>query len=133
MFRCKKMKFRGPQCDMQVRIVVESEDFFVVQHNNNDHSCGDAPIDSKSKGQLSKEIVDRIQSLFRSGTRMPKQVQRVLRSDKARNDIDYDSEPKIGQIKYQLQKYKKEIIGSGEISLGELKNFLTLMQKFRMM
>lgn len=118
------MKFRGPQCDMQIRIIVESEDSFIVQHNNIDHSCDDAPIESKSKVQLSQEIVDRIQSLFRSGTRMPKQVQKVLRSDRARNDIAYDSEPKIGQIKYQLQKYKKEIMGSGEISLGELKQFL---------
>lgn len=41
----------------------------------------------------------------------------------------YEVEPKIGQIKYQIQKYKKQVLGDGEISLGELKQFLLANSK----
>jgi hypothetical protein len=118
------MKLREKQCLRQIQIVFESQDRFVVQHNGKQHSCETAPIETTTVKKMEPEVIERIQNLFRAGVRMPKKVHMILRSERGRNEIQYDVEPTINQIKYQIQKYKKEIIGEGEISLGELKAFL---------
>jgi hypothetical protein len=88
------------------------------------HSCETEPIATTTKTKMEQEVIERIQNLFRAGVRMPKKVHMNLRSERGRNEIQYDIEPTINQIRYQIQKYKKEIIGQGEISLGDLKTFL---------
>lgn len=124
LFRCAKVKYRSKQCERQLQIVYLAQDSFSVQHNGKLHTCIETSQANKSKPQLEKDLIERIQSLFRSGTRMPKQVQSALRDDRSRGDIFYESEPTINQIIYQVMKYKAEIMGKGEISLGELKKFL---------
>lgn len=109
---------------MQIQIVYERQNCFLVQNNGEPHTCPAADDSSKTKKFVSVEVINRIQNLFRSGTRMPKQVQKVLRNDHARGEIQYQTEPTINQIRYQVKKYKEEVLGKGEISLGELQSFL---------
>lgn len=106
-------------------MIYENAETFIIQQNGRAHTCNEHPIESKAPQELSQQVISRIQNLFRSGTRMPKSVQKVLREDQARNDLEFDVEPTINQIKYQVQKYKKEQFGGSEITLGELKSFLT--------
>ena len=118
------MKARGKQCDAQVQIVFESEHKFSIQFNGKCHSCASMDECTKASKNVSVEIATRIKSLFRSGTRMPKSVQAVLRDDFDRGQLVHETEPSMNQIKYQIQKCKDETFGDGEISLGDLKSFL---------
>lgn len=124
MFRCSAVKAREKQCELQLQLVYEKEDVYHVQHNGRAHTCDQIPETSKAVPELEIQVIKRIQSLFRSGTRMPKSVQRTLRDDHARNEIEYSAEPTINQIKYQIRKYKDNEFGGSEISLGELETFL---------
>lgn len=69
LFRCKKMKFRGPQCEMKTQIVIKRDGNFMVQHNGLEHTCENASHGFKSKPQVSLEVINRIQNLFRSEVR----------------------------------------------------------------
>lgn len=65
-----------------------------------------------------------IGNLFRAGIRMPKRVQLLIGEANVQGRLAYQEEPSRNQIKHQLVKLKKEIYGSGEISLGELQQYL---------
>lgn len=124
LYRCSALKARSDQCDSRLQIVCENANLFAVQLNGLRHTCDEKEAEEKTMTTLSTEVTERIQSLFRSGTRMPKAVLKVLREDFQRQEIDFDEEPTINQIRYQIEKYKKESFGGGEIKLGELETFL---------
>lgn len=124
LFKCSHVKAREIQCKAQLQIVYESENLYRIQENDSAHTCIEMSRATLKKTPLSEQVIDRIRNLFRSNTRMPMRVLRVLKEDYERNDIEYQTEPTLLQIKYQIQKYRDEEFGGGEISLGNLKTFL---------
>lgn len=86
--------------------------------------CNNVPFKDVSKDILSTAVIERIKSLYKVGCRMPKNILTTLRDEKSSGNLNYDSEPSIRQIKYQLAKIKKELHGDGELSMGELKELL---------
>lgn len=120
------MKFNATQCASKLLLTYETADLFTVKRNGLEHSCtqDDFPTENITKSYLNDDIISRIRHLFRVGCRLPKKILAVLREDKAKGEIVYDTEPTMHQIKYQLKKIKKELFGESELSLGKLKELL---------
>lgn len=124
VLRCSMVKLRAKQCDAKALLICEGDDHFSVHENHLEHTCNSVPFKDVSKDILSEAIIERVRSLYKVGCRMPKSILTALRDDKNTGDLDYDSEPSIRQIKYQIAKIKKELYGDGELSMGGLKELL---------
>lgn len=55
---------------------------------------------------------------------MPSNILAALREDLDRQEFGIVTVPTLRRIKYQIQKYKTELYGRGEISLKDLEKFL---------
>lgn len=95
----------------------------MTQGNFKPHTCERTLEPQKAKPVLTEEVRLAIRQLYIAQIRKPLQILASLREQNRFEDL-YDQEPTSNQIKHQCQVLRKEFIGSGEISLGALEDFL---------
>lgn len=95
----------------------------MTQCNFKPHTCESSLEPQKAKPVLTGEVRLAIRQLYIAQIRKPLQILASLR-EQNRIERLYDQEPTSNQIKHQCQVLRKEFLGSGEISLGALEEFL---------